>query len=123
LLVFAATVRGVDLGAIGIPQLGLVVAGPLAVIIAGYASPEANLRDLCALGLGLTAGCMAVFNDALGMTMPVLPNNLEAAAASSIGGPLAMRIAYVGYAVLAILVVVLFPRAGAAGGRQGQTRE
>lgn len=123
LLVFAATVRGVDMGAIGIAQLGLVVAGPLAVIIAGYASPEANFRDLCALALGLTAGCMAVFNDALGMTMPVLPKSLEAAAASSIGGPMAMRAAYVGYAVVAILIVVLFPRAGAPGGQEGQKRE
>ena len=73
ILCFAATIRGVTLGPLAIPGLGLLVAGPLAIVIGGLATPEARLRDLVLLALTLTSFCMLLFGDLLNLPIPLYP--------------------------------------------------
>jgi hypothetical protein len=73
---FAVTIRPFNLGSVTLPGLGLVAAGPLAIIIAGYATPEARLRDLVILALGLTPFCMLLFGDLLNLPIPIFPQSL-----------------------------------------------
>lgn len=73
---FALTIRPVQIGPITTPGLGLVAAGPLAIFISGFASPEARFRELLILGLSLTAFCMVLFGDALNLPIPVFPQEL-----------------------------------------------
>ena len=53
-----------------------VVAGPLAVVVGGFATPEARLKDLLIMGFALTAFCMVLFGDILNLPIPVFPNAL-----------------------------------------------
>jgi len=76
ILAFAFTIRGYAIGSLVIPSLGLLVAGPLAIIIGGYATPEARLRDLVILCLSLTPFCMVLFGDLLNLPIPVFPQAL-----------------------------------------------
>ena len=76
ILAFALTIRPFSLGELTTPGLGLVVAGPLAIIIGGYATPEARLRDLVILALTLTPFCMVLFGDLLNLPIPVFPQAL-----------------------------------------------
>ena len=73
IFLFAITIRPFDLGFAQTPGLGLAVAGPLAIIVGGYASPEARLRELAILGLALTAFCMLLFGDLLNLPIPQFP--------------------------------------------------
>jgi putative tricarboxylic transport membrane protein len=59
---FAATIRSV----------GLVVAGPLVVLVGGAAAPEFRWKELLAFAVVATAGCVALFRYALGLPIPVL---------------------------------------------------
>ena len=43
---FGIAIRGFDLGAVQVPMLGLMIAGPLAIFLSGFASPEARFREL-----------------------------------------------------------------------------
>jgi hypothetical protein len=108
-LVFAVTVEGMELGGLTLPRWGVAIAGPLTVILAGYASVEAHLRDLAAAGLGLTAFCLALFNDLLGMDLPVGPLMLETALAGTLGGDGILRGAYLISAALAALLALRRP--------------
>jgi hypothetical protein len=76
ILVFAATIRPLSIGDVILPGLGLAASGPLSLLIAGYATPEARLRDLLALSFGLTAFCMALFGDLLNQQIPIMPRAL-----------------------------------------------
>jgi len=71
ILAFAVTLRPFSIGALTTPGLGLVIAGPLAIIIGGYATPEARLRDLLILALTLTPFCMVLFGDLLNLPIPI----------------------------------------------------
>ena len=73
ILAFAVTIRPVNLGAFGTPGLGLVAAGPLAILIGGYATQEARLRELLVLALALTPFCMVLFGDLLNLPIPIFP--------------------------------------------------
>ncbi|MBF9234993.1 tripartite tricarboxylate transporter TctB family protein [Microvirga alba] len=73
---FAVTIRPFALGPIAIPGLGLAVAGPLAIIVSGFATPEARLRELVILALGLTPFCMLLFGDLLNLPIPIFPQSL-----------------------------------------------
>lgn len=73
ILAFGATIRGFSLGALNIPSLGLLVAGPLAIFVSGFASPEARYRELLILALLLTAFCMMLFGDLLNLPIPMYP--------------------------------------------------
>jgi len=50
--------------------------GPLAIIVGGYATPEARFRDLLILSLSLTPFCMLLFGDLLNLPIPVFPQEL-----------------------------------------------
>jgi hypothetical protein len=73
ILAFAITIRPFSFGPLAIPGLGLVVAGPLAIIIGGYATPEVRLRELVILALSLTPFCMVLFGDLLNLPIPIFP--------------------------------------------------
>jgi hypothetical protein len=70
---FAVTIRGFALGPIAVPQLGLLIAGPLAVLITGMGSAEGKPRELLVLGPGLSALLVLVFVEFLNMQVPVFP--------------------------------------------------
>lgn len=76
IVAFGLTIRPFPLGSITTPGLGLIVAGPLAIIIGGLATAEARLRELVVLGLGLTAFCMVLFGDLLNLPIPMVPRAL-----------------------------------------------
>lgn len=62
ILAFAATIRTV----------GIALAGPLVMVIGGYASNEARFRELVIFAVVMTAVCIALFRFALGLAIPVL---------------------------------------------------
>jgi hypothetical protein len=76
ILAFALTIRPFATGSFTTPGLGLLFAGPLAIIIGGHATPEARLRDLAMLALSLTPFCMILFGDLLNLPIPVFPQAL-----------------------------------------------
>ncbi len=76
ILAFALTIRPFSFGALTTPGLGMLFAGPLAIIIGGYATPEARLRDLLILALSLTPFCMVLFGDLLNLPIPIFPQSL-----------------------------------------------
>jgi len=91
IVTFAATLRGVELGALAIPQFGLAVAGPLTIVIAGHGGFEADRRELLTLGFGLTALCMLLFGDWLGMSLPTVPGLVEQALSRSLSPETTLR--------------------------------
>lgn len=76
ILAFAVTIRPFSLGPVNLPGLGMIVAGPLAIVIGGYAAPEARFRQLLVLALGLTPFCMVLFGDLLNLPIPIFPQSL-----------------------------------------------
>jgi putative tricarboxylic transport membrane protein len=63
---------GVVVFALTIRTLGLVVAGPLVVIIGGSASPETRPRELLVFAVVITALCVGLFRYLLSLPIPVL---------------------------------------------------
>ncbi|MBN9060966.1 MAG: hypothetical protein BGP06_16990 [Rhizobiales bacterium 65-9] len=66
ILVFGLTIRGFQIplpggGALSTPALGLLGAGPLAILVAGLASPETRWKDLAIFAICMTAFCLALF--------------------------------------------------------------
>lgn len=61
IVVFAMTIR----------TLGLVVAGPLAVFIGAFASPDARLKETAIFAVLLTAVCIVLFKYLLRLPIPV----------------------------------------------------
>ncbi len=53
--------------------LGLVVAGPLAIVIAALASDEVRWVETIVVGLLMTAFCIGLFKFALGLPIPLAP--------------------------------------------------
>lgn len=76
ILAFAVTIRPFSLGGVSLPGLGLVAAGPLAILISGLATPEARWRELIILALSLTPFCMVLFGDLLNLPIPIFPQAL-----------------------------------------------
>jgi hypothetical protein len=62
IIAFAFTIR----------QFGLVVAGPLALIIGGFASDETRPKELVIFAVIMTACCIGLFRYALNQPMPIL---------------------------------------------------
>ncbi|NNM71698.1 tripartite tricarboxylate transporter TctB family protein [Enterovirga aerilata] len=73
ILCFGLTIRGFAFGALQVPQLGLLGAGPLAIFISGFATHEARFRELAILALALTSFCMVLFGDLLNLPIPMYP--------------------------------------------------
>jgi putative tricarboxylic transport membrane protein len=63
ILAFAATVR----------PLGLLVAGPLAMLISSLADPDTRPIEIVVFTTIMTAGCYLLFKAALRLPIPVLP--------------------------------------------------
>lgn len=112
ILAFAVTIRPVAMGPFMTPGLGLIVAGPLAIILGGYASPEARFGELVCLALLLTAGCMLLFGDLLNLPIPIFPTVVIEATSGSISTRLLLRIAAGVLIVLGLGLVALL-RSGA----------
>jgi putative tricarboxylic transport membrane protein len=53
--------------------LGLVVAGPVAIVIAAFASDEVRWVETILLGVLMTAICVGLFKFALGLPIPLAP--------------------------------------------------
>jgi putative tricarboxylic transport membrane protein len=53
--------------------LGLLIAGPLAVIISAFASDEVRWVETIVLGVVMTAFCIGLFKFALGLPIPLAP--------------------------------------------------
>lgn len=62
ILGFAATIRTV----------GLAVAGPIAVLVGGAATPDFRWKELVAFAIVVTAASVALFRYVLGLPVPVL---------------------------------------------------
>jgi putative tricarboxylic transport membrane protein len=60
---FGATVR----------PLGLIIAGPLAIVIGAFASEEVRWRETLVSGTLMTAFCIGLFKFALGLPIPLAP--------------------------------------------------
>lgn len=73
IVVFAITIRGVHIGPLQLPALGLVIAGPLTVFVAGLATNDVRLGQLVLLSAGLSVFCLLVFRYGLGQPIPVAP--------------------------------------------------
>ena len=62
-VVFGLTIR----------PLGLVVAGPLAVIVSAFASDEVRWGETLLMGAVMTVFCVGLFKFALGLPIPLAP--------------------------------------------------
>jgi putative tricarboxylic transport membrane protein len=58
--------------ALTIRTVGLAVAGPVLVLVAGAASPESRPRELLVFAVVMTAFCVGLFRYVLGLPIPVL---------------------------------------------------
>lgn len=80
-LLFALTIRGVDFGkgvdlpVIGqkFPALGLLVAGPLAIVFSSFADPSSKLKEVLIFAAVMTAFCIGLFKYALRLPIPLAP--------------------------------------------------
>jgi hypothetical protein len=77
IVAFGLTIRSFPLGPVMTPGLGLLFAGPLAILISSYATDEATLTERLVLALGLTAFCMVLFADVLNLPVPLYPRFVE----------------------------------------------
>jgi hypothetical protein len=65
-------VAGILSFAITIRLFGLMVAGPLAMIIGGYASHEVRIREIIIFAVVMTAFCVGLFRYILNLPIPIL---------------------------------------------------
>ncbi len=108
IVLFGLFVRGGEFWLFSTPRLGLMVVGPLTVFIAGFATPEANPKELVVLAFGLTAAALLVFPDLLGVPIPVFPETIKDAIPPSFGVDAAVRVVYAAYGCLAAVLYVTF---------------
>lgn len=58
---------------LAVRPLGLVAAGPLAIVVAAFASDEVRWRETLLFGVLMTAFCIGLFKFALGLPIPLAP--------------------------------------------------
>jgi hypothetical protein len=58
--------------AVGMINVGFLLAAPVAMVICGFGSSEVRWKELVLLALALTAFCVALFGYALHQPMPIL---------------------------------------------------
>ena len=63
---------GIVLFALTIRTFGLAVASMLALMVSGFATPEARLREVTVFSVLLTLACIVLFRYLLGMSITVL---------------------------------------------------
>lgn len=110
ILAFAVTIRPFSLGAVTTPGLGLAVAGPLAIIIGGHATPEARLRDLLILAFMLTPFCMVLFGDLLNLPIPIFPQAFADLFPTAWSQKQILRLTAAVFVAGGLLVLLLSPR-------------
>jgi hypothetical protein len=64
---------GMAIFAFSVETIGLAFTAAVGVLVASFASPDANLRERILLAAGLAALVTIIFGYALGMTMPLWP--------------------------------------------------
>jgi putative tricarboxylic transport membrane protein len=72
-ILFAATIRGIDLFGVKVPPLGLLVAGPLAVLVSALADRETRPVEVLIYAAVITAFCVGLFKYALRLPIPLAP--------------------------------------------------
>lgn len=79
-LLFALTIRGSTLSLAGItvviPQMGLAIAGPAAVVVASLADRDTRLVEIVPFAFVLTALSIGLFKFVLRLPMPVFPSGI-----------------------------------------------
>jgi hypothetical protein len=86
-LMFAMVIRGSTLNfggffgipvlaTVKVPALGLLVAGPLAVIISAFADKDTRLREIAVFGVVMTLLCGLLFKELLNLPIPFDPAGL-----------------------------------------------
>ena len=63
---------GILLFALTIRELGLAVAGPLAVIVSGFSAADVRPSEIVLFAIALTAFCILLFRYLLDLAMPIL---------------------------------------------------
>ena len=109
IVAFAVTIRPFPLGAVSVPGLGLAVAGPLAILIGGYATHEARLRDLLMLAFLLTPFCMILFGDLLNLPIPIFPQRFAELFPATWPQKQILRLTAALFAGSGLLVFLLYP--------------
>lgn len=110
---FAATIRPLSLGPVTLPGFGLIVAAPLSLVIGGFATREARLRELVVLALALTPACMLLFGDLLNLTIPMLPDKLMALVPAGWSQKAMLRASAAAMLAVAALLFLSAARSGA----------
>lgn len=72
-LLFGMAIRGFELGPLKVPALGLVIAGPLVMFVAGFASDEVKWKEIGIFAVVMTTLCALLFKYALGLPIPLAP--------------------------------------------------
>ncbi|MGL4728873.1 MAG: tripartite tricarboxylate transporter TctB family protein [Bosea sp. (in: a-proteobacteria)] len=72
-LLFGLMIRGFQIGSLKVPSLGLVVSGPLVVLVAGLAAPDKSWRELILFAGVMTLFCGILFKYILGLPIPLAP--------------------------------------------------
>jgi putative tricarboxylic transport membrane protein len=72
-VLFGLTIRGFEIGPLKIPQLGLLVSGPLVVLIAGTAADDVRWKELVIFAIVMTLFCALLFKYALSLPIPLAP--------------------------------------------------
>jgi hypothetical protein len=72
-LLFAATVRGSEFFGIKIPALGLLVAGPLAVVVCSMADRDTKWWEILLFAVVITSFCIGLFKFLLRLPIPLAP--------------------------------------------------
>lgn len=72
-VLFGLTIRGFEIGPLKIPQLGLVVSGPLVVLISGMAAEDVRWKELIIFAFVMTLFCALLFKYALSLPIPLAP--------------------------------------------------
>lgn len=107
---FALTIRGFQLGLFDVPQLGMIVAGPLAMFIGGFATPEVRWSELLIMSLALTAFCMILFGDLLNLPIPLYPQWMSDLYPAGWSNDARMRATAGGLIVLSVAIYALSPK-------------
>jgi putative tricarboxylic transport membrane protein len=70
---FGLTIRGFDIGPISVPSLGLLVSGPLVMLVAGFAADDLKWKELIIFTAAMSVACILLFKYALSLPIPLAP--------------------------------------------------
>jgi hypothetical protein len=70
---FGMAIRGFDVGPISVPSLGLLVAGPLVVLVSGLAADDMKWKEILIFAGSMTVACAILFKYLLGLPIPLAP--------------------------------------------------